>query len=406
MRLFIYLSLLLFLCCGPGAQAEISAENLAKQQSQQSYWLIPELVAIPTNTTQIELSQVERYEPRKIAASLVERKRKFDERWMDESELNSGEVCNYELLSFFPEEFIAPLIENGQLNGHELPQSTERPVNVQAFVEEDLKVKDQNERRKRLSDDALFMQQRGQFAAAIEINKMVLALCDKSDPKFAEVSKRIEFLGEKAKDKSISAARQLGWERRADLEFLHLAIKVGSEYKGGVRNLPNSLLPKYGIVNFLSEVPLKVNRRELLHYGALIIVYRDEVKYRTSFSYGDSTVYSRDPASGKLKGPEVRSLMLLNPSALPVDQAIFVEAQVWGPIEMRDIKEFRVPEGRDDLVKALAKSGLPVYSYKRAELANEPIFVPAAELGVGRVKQLSAGDPTLEKKYEEARNLR
>ena len=405
MRLVSILFIALFFAI-PQASAEIAMDAAAQQKTEQAQWLIPELLAIPTNVNEIDLKQVEKFEPRKIAATLVERKRRFDERWMDASELNQKEDVRYELVSFFPEEYIDSLIKNGQLNGHELPQTSERPVNVTAFVESDMKIKDETERLKRLMEDGQFMQQRGQCAAAIQVFKMAQQLCKQADPTYIDLEKRIKFLAEREKDSSMSSARQLGWERRADLEFLHLGTRVGSAYKGATRNLPNSLLPKYGIVNFQSPVELKVNRRELLHYGALIIVYRDELKYRTSYSYGDSTVYSRDPASGKLKGPEVRSLMLLNTEALPVDSAIFVEAQVWGPIDMTDIKEFRVPKGRDDLVKALAKSGLPVYSYDRDALALDPNFVPAQELGIGRVAQLSPGDVALEKKYENERKQR
>ncbi|MBX9687796.1 MAG: hypothetical protein K2X27_13905 [Candidatus Obscuribacterales bacterium] len=389
-----------------------SAEsNSCEAGSKQDDWLIPEILAIPTNVSLIEEKQIANYEPRKIAASLLERKRQFDERWSKNEDLeqnkNEKNIPDYEIVSFFPEEFIESLIKNGQLNGHELAQKVERQSDADACILQDMQIKDEKKRLERLLEDGRYMQGRGQMQAAIKIYGKALTLAETSAPeRCAEIKEKIDLFSKQSKDPSLAATRAYGWSRRAQLEFLHLGITIGSSYKGGCRNLANSILPKYGIINFKSPVSVSVNRRELLHYGAVLIVYRDELKFRTSYSYGDSTVLSKDEASGLVKGPEVHSLMILDTAKAPVNKAIFVESQSWGPIDLSDIKEFRVPEGRDDLAKALSKSGLPIYSYRRSELGAEPTFVSAENLGISSEKLLYKGDEKLQAKYSALRAAR
>jgi hypothetical protein len=104
-----------------------------------------------------------------------------------------------------------------------------------------------------------------------------------------------------------------------------------------------------------------------------------------------------------MQSREVNSLMALDPQDLPGESVLFVETQVWGPIDMTDIKEFRVPQGRDDLVKILSISGLPVYSYDRDSLGKDPAYVPANQVGVQPETLLFKGDPVLLEKYERER---
>ncbi len=382
---------------------EIAAEPGAKQQE----WLIPAIVDLPMNTPVLDEKEASKYEPRKLAASLIERKRRFDDRWSDASaeaeNVDKQAPLRYELVSFFPEEFIESLIKNGHLNGHELPQTVERQKET-AILREDIQIVNDKERFARLCADAKFMKGRGQFEAALELNRAALALAKSIDvDKVKEIEDTIAFLEKVAKDPSVAATRAYGWERRADLEDLHLGIKIGDKYKGGERNLANSLRAKYGIVNILSPTEIQVSRRELVHYGAVIIVYRDELAWRSSYSFGDSTVLSKDERTGLLKGPKLRAMQEFSLADPEIKTVPFIELQVWGPIDLADIKEFRVPEGRADLVALLSKAALPIYTYKRKELGDDPPYVPAQNLGIGGLTKVYAGDPAIEDEYRKLR---
>jgi hypothetical protein len=310
---------------------------------------------------------------------------------------------DYELVSFFPEEFIDSLLNNGHLNGHELPQKRERQTE-DAMLKEDNAIADEKERLARLIADGQFMQGRAQWTAAIQLYKESVKLAEKIDPsKIEELKKKIAFFEERLNDPSMDNMRAYGWERRAELEDLHLGIRIGDTYSGGTRNYSNSIKPKYGIVNYCIPTELKVCRKELAHYGAVIIVYRDELRWRSSYSYGDSTVLKKDENTGLVKGPELFAMADFKANNSPTDSVQFVEVQVWGPIDLADIKEFRVPEGRTDLVKELSKSGLPVSFYNRKQLSDEPAFVNANELGISAKKKAYKGDNQLMQDYEKLR---
>ncbi|MBX9721250.1 MAG: hypothetical protein K2X81_07640, partial [Candidatus Obscuribacterales bacterium] len=273
-----------------------------------------------------------------------------------------------------------------------------------AILREDLQIANEKERFDRLCADAKFMKGRGQFDAALELNRAALDLAKRIDvDKVKEIEDAIAFLEKIAKDPSVAATRAYGWERRADLEDLHLGIKIGEKYKGAVRSLANSLRAKYGIVNVLSPADIQVSRRELVHYGAVIIVYRDELAWRSSYSFGDSTVLSKDEKTGLLKGPKLRAMQEFTLANSEIKSVPFIELQVWGPIDLADIKEFRVPEGRADLVALLSKAALPIYTYKRKELGDEPAYVSAQNLGLGAVTKVYAGDPAVEEQYKKLR---
>lgn len=286
----------------------------------QEAYLLPQLSSLPFNTDLLPPDTVKQIKSgkldlKKVAVSLVERKRQFQNRWKsaDDEETAAAKQkfpkCDdIEILSFFPEQYIDALIKKGQLNMHQTGQSrglTQREV-------------------------------------------------------------------------------------RAKAENSMIGIKFEEKHNENPKSVLHYLRPKYGLVNFPSPCGIRVNPNRLLIYGQVIIVYNDDVKLRTTYSYGDSLFAFCHYLAGDLKQyQEPHSLLdFASPQKNETSDVRYVEAQIWGPIDLNDIKEFRVPDDRGDLVDKLKTAGKPVYSYTRENMINCDMYMDEALIGIGRGNKL------------------
>ena len=285
--------------------------------------LLPEFVNLPFNSsemppeyaTEIKAGKVDL---RKLAISLVERKRQFQNRWKRDDDENAIEApetfpksCDeVELVSFFPEQYIDSLFDKGQLNMHQTGESrglTQRVIRTKAE------------------------------------NSMI-------------------------------------------------GIKLEPEPDTNPAAPMHFLRPKYGLVNFLKPCGVKVNPNRLLIYGELMIVYNDDVKLRSMYSYGDSlSTYCHYMAKDLKEYVEPRPMTeFAPPQKNDTWDVRYVEAQIWGPIQLQDIKEFRIPKERTDLLEKLKKAGKPVYAYSRENMINCDFHMEESEIGISRGEQLFA----------------
>jgi hypothetical protein len=179
---------------------------------------------------------------------------------------------------------------------------------------------------------------------------------------------------------------------RAKAENSMIGIKLEPEFDGNPKSPIHYLRPKYGLVNFLKPCGVRMNPNRLLIYGQVIIVYNDSVKMRTMYSYGDSLFSFCHYAAGELpEFMEPHSLLEFGPPEKKEFWDVrYVEAQIWGPLDLSDIKEFRIPKERSDLLEKLKASGKPIYSYSRENMENSDCHMEEALIGIGRGEQLYA----------------
>lgn len=201
----------------------------------------------------------------------------------------------------------------------------------------------------------------------------------------------------------------------------HLAQRVRAQIEDGFIGNPmekvysddptspiHAIRPKYGILSFSpdKEHPIVSFRPDA--YGELTAVLKDSVKIRTTYTPFDSKNRMALRVAS-YQGPGlVHSLtsQALFAEARESRQVDYVEAQVWGPISIADIKEFLVPPGVDpSTLENLMKTGVPVYQYKVFTSSDWDAFRKTFNRGfkhwtASRVKdkQIFAGDPRLVQK--------
>lgn len=248
---------------------------------------------------------------KKIAASLIERKKQFVLRWDDPAKMErdffpeSMEDC--ELLCFIPEQYIDSVLAKGQKNVHQVGHS------------------------------------RG--------------LCEK-------------VVRSKAEDFMIGIHLEGAYDDKADSPV-------------------HALRPKYGFVNFPNRCGVKMNPFRLFQYGQVIVVYRDQVKHRTTYTFGDSLASYCEPMAVTLRPLDPMPLSIMKPPSEKEKTCRYVEAQIWGPIDASDIKEIRVPAERKDLAQKLANCGVPVYSYDRTKIEETDCYTDVSECGWQRGEALN-----------------
>lgn len=190
---------------------------------------------------------------------------------------------------------------------------------------------------------------------------------------------------------------------RAHAEDFMVGIHLENKYNEDPTSHLQFLRPKYGFVNFLKPCGIKVNPFRLLQYGTVIIVYDDSVKRRSSYTFGDSLASYCEAWEITLHPLDPRPLTMMRP---PGDEEFancrYVEAQIWGPVELKDIKEFRIPADRADLLAELNKSGKPVFSYDRSTMESHDYFMDISECGWTRGQALNDAAVAIVKKSQVA----
>jgi hypothetical protein len=295
------------------------AEPNAQAAEQGGIELMPEFVGLPfdRNIMPDELVQVikdPKTDLRKVATSLMERKKQFMQRWENPNANGDAEenfpksIDEFELVSLFPEQYLDSLITQGQLNVHQVGHS------------------------------------RGVCEPAI----------------------------------------------RAHAEDFFLGIHLQNSYDPDKNSRLHYLRPKYGYINFLKPCGIKTNPFRLIQYGQILIVYTDAVKYRSSYTYGDSLASYCEPWAITMHPLDPAPLTMMKPPGKEeTPNCRFVEAQIWGPLELQDIKEFRIPKSREDLLQKLAATAKPVFSYDRDKMEENDTYIEVSDAGWQRGEPLN-----------------
>lgn len=188
---------------------------------------------------------------------------------------------------------------------------------------------------------------------------------------------------------------------RAQVEDLIVNIRLEPSYSTNTKALAHYIRPKYGCVHFLKPSGVFVNPNRWLCYGELLVVYRDSVKQRTTYTYGDS--HCRIVVeTATMKHPSDPALL---EDLVPPDEkhrrVPYAEAQVWGAIDLADIAEFRIPNNHQELAEALKPAGLPIYTYDREAMESIDQPIEESTVPIGRLHCVYPGNPDLMRKYDE-----
>lgn len=174
-----------------------------------------------------------------------------------------------------------------------------------------------------------------------------------------------------------STGGTLNPEVRAILEDQLALLTLDPNYRWGREYSMNAMRPVYANLDLTADLNLGIaSSNGAFQYGEVVAILKDSVKERSTWTKGDSL-------DGALK-PRTFSEKQMG----DVDPTTpFLEAQVWGGVDLRDISEFRVPPGFSAAkLEQLKRAGLPIYEYQLTDTfgrMKRPV----------RGRQLYAGDP-------------
>ncbi len=188
---------------------------------------------------------------------------------------------------------------------------------------------------------------------------------------------------------------------RAEVEDLIINIHLEPHYSSDKSAKVHYIRPKYGFVHFLKPSGVLVDPNIWLQYGKLMIVYRNSIKQRTTFTYGDSHCRIMVETPQRMHPSEPELICDMRAPDVKHSHVPYVESQVWGAVDMADIAEFRVPAHQPELVERLKPAGLPVYSYDRDLLESIAEPVEESAVPIGRSECLYKGNPPLLQKYDQ-----
>ena len=126
-------------------------------------------------------------------------------------------------------------------------------------------------------------------------------------------------------------------------------------------NETNVVRPKYvGLdINMGKELNFKTDGLD--YFGEVVAVLKQEVMLRATYTAFDSGAFAQGYPGAKR---EVRPLTESFIYAPRGGTSQYFEGQIWGELDLRDIKEFLVPPNiKQSNLKKLRELGLPIYQY-------------------------------------------
>lgn len=143
------------------------------------------------------------------------------------------------------------------------------------------------------------------------------------------------------------------------------------------------VLPKYSALNVknaanFNENPYDVSSAE--HYGDVVLVFKPEVKKRTTWTTNDSLGVV--PFRGS---KATNTLKFRDKTDNPIKCGIYCEAQIWGELDMSDVA-YAIIKPEADVPPALKSMGIAVYDrekakssvgYKKGKLRSAEVFSTA-----------------------------
>ncbi|MCX6118907.1 MAG: hypothetical protein NT027_15325 [Proteobacteria bacterium] len=170
-------------------------------------------------------------------------------------------------------------------------------------------------------------------------------------------------------------------ERRLKTESFLGDIKIP------VNETAKKLFPKYSWLSLNSRISIGPKNNDASQYGNVIVIFRDEVKFRATLTVGDSLDHLNsypDPSQRR----NIQSTFFTTNASFRDQDDGYLESQIWGELDLRDVKRFLVGADLSTAdIDLLKKLGLPIRRYELA-FASERWTINESE-------ELFNGDPVV-----------
>jgi hypothetical protein len=161
-----------------------------------------------------------------------------------------------------------------------------------------------------------------------------------------------------------------------------------------------AILPKYAYVELTSDVKFE-NSKAYSAYGDVFAVLKSEVKRRTTWTIDDSV---------EAKDRHLFTGQTFFGDQLPAanrEKARYLEAQVWGELDLRDVSHFLVKKGSTQNLEELKKTGIPIYELRVETLGrySAPTYSgsnPYSRQVHRKERLLYSGDPAKLSEYRKS----
>ncbi len=154
----------------------------------------------------------------------------------------------------------------------------------------------------------------------------------------------------------------------------------------------NFLRPKYGILEVKTDFYFGVvENTAFAQLGQVTVVLKSDVIKRTTYTYDDSLLMYEGQSETLSKSAVKRLLRPLSEAHLYLSMpANYFETQVWGKIDLRDVKEWIVGDAVTAAeINILKESGLPIYRQAPVKYGDQRV---TGRLSRERGKLLFPGD--------------
>jgi hypothetical protein len=164
------------------------------------------------------------------------------------------------------------------------------------------------------------------------------------------------FLNQHQTGGSISG--DLDIKKRANIESKIAGIRIKTT--NDPNSVFNKLKPKYALYDINKPTYVGIDNNAT-QYGAIVAVFNEDIKKRTTFSIGDSkNTY------------EERDFFQVYPAGYPSEKVIkksnneiYVEAAIWGEIDLRDVNYWYVHKDTSaKVIEKLTSTKIPVKKFK------------------------------------------
>jgi hypothetical protein len=163
--------------------------------------------------------------------------------------------------------------------------------------------------------------------------------------------------GKDATSRVLSESEVIGYQIGNTIETEGDGFSDGPGAKVKPGDASEAIFPKYAYLELTSDVKFE-NSKAYSAYGDVFAVLKSEVKRRTTWTIDDS-VEARDRhlfTGQTLFGDQL--------PAANREKARYLEAQVWGELDLRDVSYFLVKKGSTQNLKELKKAGIPIYELR------------------------------------------
>lgn len=169
---------------------------------------------------------------------------------------------------------------------------------------------------------------------------------------------------------------------RANAETVLSDLRLEGGYNPTISSPVHHVRPKYSWMSIYSGASVGAKSMDASQYGEIIAVLKEEVKLRSTFTFTDSLSPAKAENYAGTKRRAMQSTFYGD--SVAHSSGYYLEAQIWGELDISDIAYFAVLGGTSaGVINQLASSGLPIKEYQVKNLNGRMQFEAIRELRPG-----------------------